>query len=205
MRYSSTEEKWNIRTHGFGVLASILGAYFLLQKAGNSSALLASIIFGASLLLLYLASTFYHAATDDAKRAKLRIFDHAAIFILIAGTYTPICMISLQKSWGITLLIITWAIAIMGIILKLFFTGKYDRASTILYVGMGWIAIVAIKPLLDAFSVDALLWLLAGGISYTTGAVIYSIRKIPFNHAIFHVFVLGGSLCHYIMIYRYVI
>ncbi|MEM7296799.1 MAG: hemolysin III family protein, partial [Bacteroidota bacterium] len=199
------EERWNIRTHGFGILASILGSFFLIQKANTSFELLASIIFGSSLIILYLASTLYHAATDEEKRTKLRIFDHAAIFILIAGTYTPICMISLQKSWGVPLLIVTWSIAILGIMLKLFFTGKYDRASTILYVGMGWIAIVAIKPLLEAFPIEPLLWLLAGGICYTTGAVIYSFRKIPFNHAIFHVFVLGGSLCHYIMIYRYVI
>ncbi|GAB4238351.1 MAG: hypothetical protein Tsb0034_13920 [Ekhidna sp.] len=156
-------------------------------------------------MLLYLASTLYHASKDEEKRIKLRIFDHAAIYILIAGTYTPVCLISLKETVGTILLISIWSIALAGVILKLFYTGRFDRASTVLYVLMGWIAIFAVQPLIEALSNPPLLWLLAGGVCYTTGAVIYSIKSISFNHAIFHVFVLGGSTCHYLMIYWYII
>ncbi len=205
MRYSTAEENLNIATHAFGAVLSIPGLIFLFLKSETSTARAASLVFGLSLFLLYLASTSYHAAKNEDKRIKLRILDHAAIFVLIAGTYTPVCLLSLWHSWGPYLLVIIWAIAVLGIILKLFFTGRYDRASTILYVAMGWIAVVAIKPLLENLSTASLLWLLAGGICYTVGAVLYSLQRIPFNHAIFHVFVLGGSFCHYIMIYKFII
>ncbi|MEM6738237.1 MAG: hemolysin III family protein [Bacteroidota bacterium] len=205
MKYSTIEENWNIGTHALGTVLSIPATYFLIAKSGNSLELLASAIFGVSLLVLYFASATYHASKNEGRRIKLRIFDHIAIFVLIAGTYTPICMISLWNSWGPYLLIIIWSIAFVGIIFKLFFTGKFDRASTIAYVAMGWIAVIAIKPLLEYFSVAPLLWLLGGGINYTLGAIIYSINSFPFNHAIFHVFVLAGSACHYVMIYNYVI
>ena len=205
MKYSTTEERWNVITHAFGALASIPATIALLAKATNSSAIIAVIIFGLSLFMLYLASTSYHASRKEATRLKLRIFDHAAIFILIAGTYTPICVISLKESVGTLLLVIIWVIAGLGVTLKLFFTGKYDRASTISYVVMGWIALGAINPLLDALEVKALLWLLAGGICYTLGAIVYRFHKIPFNHAAFHVFVLAGSAAHYVMIYQFIL
>ena len=205
MIYSDSEERLNVATHAIGVLLSLPAAYFLISKSGNMTSLAAAIIFSASLFLLYLASTVYHASTNPAKRKQLRILDHSAIFVLIAGTYTPICMISLWDNWGKPLLVIIWSIAIAGIVLKLFFTGRFDRASTVLYVVMGWIALVAIKPLLESVATTPLLWLLAGGIFYTVGAVLYSFRKLLYNHAIFHVFVLGGSTCHYIMIYNFVI
>ena len=205
MIYSDSEERLNVATHAIGVLLSLPAAYFLISKSDNMTSLAAAIIFSASLFLLYLASTVYHASANPAKRKQLRILDHSAIFVLIAGTYTPICMISLWDNWGKPLLVIIWSIAIAGIVLKLFFTGRFDRASTVLYVVMGWIALVAIKPLLESVATTPLLWLLAGGIFYTVGAVLYSFRKLPYNHAIFHVFVLGGSTCHYIMIYNFVI
>jgi len=205
MMYSQAEERLNIATHALGVLLSLPATYFLLVKSENLASTLASLVFGASLFLLYLASTAYHSATGEARRKRLRILDHSAIFVLIAGTYTPVCIISLWHSWGPLLLLVIWSVALVGVVLKLFFTGRYDRASTILYVAMGWIALAAIKPLLDSFDTLPLLWLLAGGIFYTTGAILYSFRRIPFNHAIFHVFVLGGSTCHYIMIYHFVI
>ena len=205
MIYSDSEERLNVATHAIGVLLSLPAAYFLISKSDNMTSLAAAIIFSASLFLLYLASTVYHASANPAKRKQLRILDHSAIFVLIAGTYTPICMISLWDNWGKPLLVIIWSIAIAGIVLKLFFTGRFDRASTVLYVVMGWIALVAIKPLLESVATTPLLWLLAGGIFYTVGAVLYSFRKLLYNHAIFHVFVLGGSTCHYIMIYNFVI
>ena len=205
MIYSDSEERLNVATHAIGVLLSVPAAYFLISKSGNMTSLAAAIIFSASLFLLYLASTVYHASTNPAKRKQLRILDNSVLFVLIAGTYTPVCMISLWDNWGKPLLVIIWSIAIAGIVLKLFFTGRFDRTSTVLYVVMGWIALVAIKPLLESVATTPLLWLLAGGIFYTVGAVLYSFRKLPYNHAIFHVFVLGGSTCHYIMIYNFVI
>ena len=205
MKYSSLEEKWNIGTHAFGAIASIPATWLMIDKSKGPAELWSSIIFGFSLIALYSASTLYHSAVEEEKRKQLRVLDHAAIFVLIAGTYTPICMISIWDSSGPILLIAIWTIALFGIILKLFFTGRYDRASTIMYIAMGWMAVFVINPLLNVFPSEALLWLLAGGISYTLGAVIYSLKKLSFNHAIFHFFVLGGSACHFVMIYRFVI
>lgn len=204
-QYSPAEERLNIWTHAIGMILSFAGLIFLLLKADTQVATLTSIVFGASLIILYAASTFYHASTHLIKRAKLRVFDHAAIYVLIAGTYTPVCLITLSESVGTLLSVVIWSVAIGGVILKLFFTGRFDKLSTILYVAMGWIAIFAIKPLLVSMSTEGLLWLLTGGVFYTVGAVLYSIRSLPFNHAIFHFFVLGGSASHYWMIYSYVL
>ena len=157
------------------------------------------------MITLYTASTIYHASKEPRLRSKLRIADHAAIYILIAGTYTPVCILTLPDQIGKTLLIVIWSVGIAGVILKLFFTGKYDKLSTVMYVLMGWIAVFAIKPLMDNMSNEGLLWLLSGGIFYTIGAVLYSIKKLPMNHAIFHIFVLGGSASHFAMIYSHVI
>ncbi|MEQ9465898.1 MAG: hemolysin III family protein [Ekhidna sp.] len=203
--YSAPEERLNILTHGAGVILSGIGLIFLLAKSSSLLEIASSLTFGASLIILYTASTLYHAAKERALRARLRIFDHAAIYILIAGTYTPICLITLRESAGISLLIVIWTVALCGVVLKLFFTGRFDRLSTIMYIAMGWIAIFAIKPLLSHMSTEGLLWLLAGGVFYTTGAILYSIRTIPFNHAIFHFFVIGGSTSHFIMIYSFVL
>lgn len=203
--YSPAEERLNIWTHAAGMILSFIGLIFLLLKADSDIAIVSSAVFGASLIILYAASTFYHAAKNPVRRAKLRIFDHAAIYVLIAGTYTPVCLITLSESVGTLLCIVIWSVAIGGVILKLFFTGRFDKLSTVLYVAMGWIAIFAIKPLLATMSTEGLLWLLAGGVFYTVGAVLYSIRSLPFNHAIFHFFVLGGSACHYWMVYMHVL
>lgn len=205
MNYSTIEENWNVRTHAFGFFASLLGMVFLLVKANDITETLASFIFGMSLCILFLASTLYHSAKNESRRQKLRIFDHAAIYVLIAGTYTPVCLIPLKDTIGMTMLAVIWGIAIIGIVLKLFFTGKYDRASTIMYVAMGWVAVFAINAILQNIETAQLIWLLAGGIAYTLGAVIYAIRRIPYNHATFHVFVLIGSACHYIMIYGFIV
>lgn len=203
--YSAPEERLNVLTHGFGVVASIVCLIVMLLESNSNVQILSSLVFGVSLLLLYLASTFYHASKKPELRAKLRIFDHSAIYILIAGTYTPICLITLVDSVGMILLWTIWSVGLSGVILKLFFTGKYDRLSTIMYIAMGWIAIFAIKPLLTSMSQEGLLWLLAGGVFYTTGAILYSIRSLRFNHAIFHVFVLAGSASHFFMIYIHVL
>ncbi|MEP1033752.1 hemolysin III family protein [Ekhidna sp.] len=199
--YSAPEERLNVLTHGFGILASIIAMIAMLLKSTSFIESFSTLIFSSSLILLYGASTFYHASKDQKLRAKLRILDHAAIYILIAGTYTPVCLITLEENVGHILLFVIWSIGIAGVILKLFFTGRYDRLSTAMYIAMGWIAIFALKPILTSMDTEGLLWLLSGGIFYTTGAVLYSIRSIPMNHAIFHVCVLLGSFSHFMMIY----
>ena len=172
---------------------------------GNAWHIASAAIFGASLITLYAASTAYHSATKAELRARLRIIDHATIYILIAGTYTPFTLITLNGTVGWMIFAFSWGMAISGIILKLFFTGRFNLVSTLMYVFMGWIIIFAVKPLIANLSTEGLIWLVAGGLSYTIGAIIYSIKKVPFNHAIFHLFVLGGSICHFVAVYFYVL
>jgi hemolysin III len=203
-RYSVAEERLNIATHGLGLLASIVALPFLVMKSlhyEGAMEVLSYIIYGVSLIVLYAASTFYHAAKKDTLRRRLNIFDHAAIYVLIAGTYTPFTIVVLEGVTGWVIFGLTWFFALTGIILKLFFTGKYDRLSTIMYVLMGWQIIFAINPLLKKMSTEGLYLLVFGGVFYTIGAVLYSIKKIPYNHAIFHVFVLLGSFSHFLCVY----
>jgi hemolysin III len=203
--YSPLEEKWNIYTHAFGFVASLVGLFFFcFRESTTTTTTVSLIIFGLSLCILYFASTIYHSATEPRRRAILNIIDHAAIYILIAGTYTPYTLVTLEGDIGWILFGISWGIAASGVILKLFFTGRFNILSTVLYVAMGWLIVFAYKPLLANLHPDGVWWLFAGGIAYTVGAILYSIKKIPFNHAIFHVFVLLGSFCHYISIYFYV-
>ncbi|MGH1387934.1 PAQR family membrane homeostasis protein TrhA [Kordia sp.] len=206
--YSPFEEKLNIISHGIGIILGVVALIFLvLHAAQNGTAVhvVSFSIYGFSIILLYLASTLYHKATKPLIRNKLRIFDHAAIYVLIAGTYTPFALVTLEGVIGWTIFGLVWGFAIIGITLKLFFTGKFDKLSTLMYVFMGWIIIFAIKPLIENFSSEGLFWLLGGGVFYTIGAVLYSIQKLPLNHAIFHVFVLAGSICHFISVYFYVL
>ena len=206
-KYSKKEEKLNVLTHAFGLIMSIVGLPFLLLKSSQYNGFwkpLSIIIFGVSLIVLYAASTFYHASKDSKLRRKLNIFDHAAIYILIAGTYSPFTIIILDGSLGWLIFSCTWVFAFVGIILKFFFTGRYDKLSTAMYILMGWQIILAIKPLMNAFSINGLKFLFAGGVFYTVGALLYSTKKITYNHAIFHVFVLLGSTSHFICIYKYI-
>lgn len=211
-QYSPLEEKWNIYTHGVGFVLSLIGLGFLCfreptlpaGKSITSTYTISAIVFGLSLCILYFASTLYHSATTPVRRLRLQIFDHAAIYVLIAGTYTPFTLVTLQGETGTILFCIAWGIALFGVILKIFFTGRFDILSTILYVAMGWLIVFAYTPLIENLHPTGVQWLFGGGIAYTVGAILYSIKKIPFNHAIFHVFVLIGSFCHYICIYFYV-
>ena len=206
--YSPLEEKTNIYSHAAGLVLSIVALLLMLIRASGSGSTLDVVsvgIFGISLIALYAASTMYHSAKDPKVRARLRVNDHATIYILIAGTYTPFTLITLNGWVCWTIFGVSWGMSITGVTLKLFFTGKYNVLSTMMYVFMGWIIIFAIKPLLNSISSEGLFWLVAGGIAYTTGAVIYSIKKIKFNHAIFHLFVLLGSFCHFISVYFYVL
>jgi len=206
--YSPLEEKTNIFSHAIGLALSVVGTLLMLFRASGSGDILHIIgagIFGASLIALYAASTLYHSAKDPKARARLRINDHATIYILIAGTYTPFTLVALNGWVGWTVFGVSWGMALAGVILKLFFTGRYTVLSTLMYVFMGWIIIFAIGPLVNNLSPEGLFWLIAGGVAYTTGAVIYSIKQVHFNHAIFHLFVLLGSFCHFISVYFYVL
>ncbi len=206
--YNSTEEKLNVITHGIGLILSIVAFVLLVIHAseiGTTRHVVSFIIFGASLILLYSASTFYHYSQRPNIRRKLNILDHASIYVLIAGTYTPFTLVTLQGTLGWVIFGITWGIALIGIFLKLFYTGRFDKASTIAYVAMGWVIIFAIKPLIANLPANGLYWLFAGGVFYTIGAVLYSIKKLKYNHAIFHVFVLLGSFSHFMAVYFYVL
>ena len=202
--YSNSEEQLNIWSHGLGLLASIIAFPFLIIKAISYSDfwdITSFIIYGLSLIILYAASTFYHVAKEPKKRRRLNILDHAAIYVLIAGSYTPFCLVALDSKLGWYMFIAVWVFALTGIILKLFFTGQFDKISTAMYLLMGWQVLFFIKPLISALSSFSLNLLIAGGIFYSIGAILYSIKKIPYNHAIFHVFVLLGSISHFLALY----
>lgn len=206
--YPPKEELWNILTHGFGIILSLIATVLLWKRAAEFESMritLTFMVFAVSLLLLYASSTFYHSAKDPVWRFRLKVLDHIAIFILIAGTYTPFALVTLKGTTGWIIFGVAWGIAFTGTILKLFFTGRYKTLSTILYVGMGWIIIAAIKPLIENLSAAGLWWLFAGGLFYTLGAVLYSISRLKYNHALFHFFVLFGSFSHFMAIYGHVI
>lgn len=206
--YPPEEERLNVLSHGFGFVLSILGLILLIYRAnevGQMVHLVSFSIFGASMILLYAASTFYHSAKSVRMRYRLNILDHASIYVLIAGTYTPFALVTLSGFTGWLMFGIVWGMAALGVVLKLFFIGRYRTLSTIMYVVMGWIVVFAIKPLIDNLSHVGLIWLFAGGISYTIGAVLFSLDRIKFNHAIFHILVLFGSFCHFLSIYLYVL
>jgi len=205
--YSNLEEKINVISHAVGLFLSIVAFGLLLQRAvseGGALLFISFTVYGLSLILLYSASTFYHYSKDIKTRAKLQIFDHCSIYVLIAGTYTPYMLLTLNGSLGWTIFILIWALALIGIVLKLFFTGRFNFILTIMYILMGWMIVFTIKPLLNSLAREAVILLFAGGLAYTFGALIYGIKKIKLNHAIFHIFVLIGSLCHFISVYFYV-
>ncbi|HEY5509772.1 MAG TPA: hemolysin III family protein [Prolixibacteraceae bacterium] len=204
--YSVEEEKWNIATHAIGLFLSIAGITVLFYQAFKLHSIkvfVAFLIYGIGVSTMFLASTLYHSAKEPARRGRLKIFDHIAIFLTIAGSYTPITMLTMPPVWGTPILILVWLIAAFGILLKFFFTGRYSKLSTSLYVLMGWVIVIAIKPLIDSMETAGLIWLIAGGLAYTVGALIYQIKGLKYNHAIFHLFVLAGSACHYIVVFRY--
>jgi len=205
--YSPTEEKLNIWSHAFGIFLSIIALVLLIIKAvqqDNIWMMISFPIFGVSLILLYLASTLYHASKEPQKRFKLKVFDHAAIYVLIAGSYTPFTLVSLNGETGWLIFSMVWVMAFTGIILKLFFTGKFKVISTAMYVLMGWLIVFYFQDLTASLHEKGVFYLILGGVLYTIGAILYSIKKIKFNHAIFHFFVLAGSFCHFLSIYLYV-
>ena len=206
-RYTAGEEFANVATHAVGLLASVVGVVVLmyLGLARDEVLHVASAgVYGATLVALYAASTLYHAFRQPEIKRVLRVLDHCAIYLLIAGTYTPFVLVGLGGGWGLTLFGIIWAMAAAGIVFKVFATGRFAVISTAAYVAMGWLGVVALGPLIRSLSGAALVWLLAGGIAYTAGTFFYH-RKIPYAHALWHVFVLAGSVCHFIAIGLYVL
>lgn len=190
-------------THGLGAVAALAGGAVLITLAaihGDGWQLGASIVFGISLLLLYVASTLYHSIQHPVAKGRLKVFDHCAIYVLIAGTYTPFTLIGLRGPWGWGLFIAIWTLALAGVVFKLFYTGRFKLLSTAIYIAMGWLVLVAIKPMLNSLDAWTLGWLLAGGLSYTLGTYFYHRESIRFSHAIWHLFVIGGSVCHFIAV-----
>lgn len=206
--YSKLEEDINVFSHAMGAIFGIVALVLLVIKAaqfGSVWHVVSFSIFGASLVILYSASAFYHSAKNPIVRKRLKVFDHAAIYVLIAGTYTPFCLVTLNGVIGWVLFGVAWGVALVGIILKLFFTGRFNIISTLAYVVMGWLIVFAINPLNENLAAGGVKWLVIGGISYTLGAILYAIHQIKYNHAIFHIFVLMGSISHFISVYYYVL
>lgn len=203
--YTIGEEIANSITHGFGAALSIAGLTTLIILAVSNNAtwhLVGFSIYGATLVLLYLASTLYHSIQHPRAKRILQRIDHAAIYLLIAGTYTPFLLISLRGTWGWTLLAVIWGMAFLGIAYKLLFIEYFERISALGYVLMGWLCVIAGRQLILRLNSETLIWLALGGVLYTAGITFLMIRKIPYRHAIWHLFVLAGSLCHYFAVIK---
>jgi hemolysin III len=206
--YSAGEEVAHVITHGLGAVLSIAGLTVLVARAsmyGNVWHITASAIFGASLVMMYAASALFHGIQYPRAKHILRVIDHSLIYVLIAGTYTPFTLITLHGPWGWSLFGITWGLALFGIVFKIFATGKFEKLSLAIYLGMGWCAIIAAKPLLATLPAGGLILMLAGGLTYSGGVAFYVMERLRYHHAIWHVFVLGGSILHYFAIFFYVI
>lgn len=204
--YTRGEEVANAVTHGIGAGLSVAALVLLVvfaENKGDKWYVLSYTIYGVSLLLLYLESTLYHSITNMKVKKLFRIFDHASIYLLIAGTYTPFTLTVLRPTVGWIIFGIVWTLAIAGIIMKVFWIGRFNVISTLIYIGMGWIIIFAMKRLMMLLPTAGIVLLFAGGIIYTAGAVLYLIDRIPYNHAIWHLFVMGGSICHFLCILLY--
>lgn len=202
------EELANSITHGIGLVLSIAGFAVLLVLAilrGGALQIASCAVYGSTLVCVYTASTLYHALPSPRMKRALKIFDHCAIYLLIAGTYTPFTLVSLHGGRGWSLFAIVWALAMAGIVFKVWFIDHFPILSTVLYLAMGWIAVVAIKPLLSSIPAHGLYWLIAGGILYSIGVGFFAARRLRFGHAIWHVFVIAGSACHYFAVLFYVI
>ena len=193
-------------THGIGAGLSIAGLTLLVALAvlyGNVYQIVSFSIYGATLVVLYLASTLYHGFQNPRLKRVFKVFDHASIYLLIAGTYTPFLLVGLRGRWGWTFLIIIWGLAILGVSFKALFIDRFHKLSVLAYILMGWLSVVMIKELLINISLGGLIWLGVGGVIYMVGVIFYALQKIPYMHVIWHFFVLGGSICHYFAVLLY--
>ena len=205
-RYSLGEEIANTITHGIGAGLSVAGLTLLVVLAGlygDVYQIVSFSIYGATLVILYLASTLYHGFQHPRVKRVFKVIDHASIYLLIAGTYTPFLLVRVRSAPGWTLLIIVWGLAILGVGFKAVFVNRFQKVSVLTYILMGWLSVVAGKEMLTNIPAGGLIWLAVGGVVYTVGVIFYVIKRIPYNHAIWHLFVLGGSICHFFGILFY--
>ncbi len=201
--YSFREEVANSVTHGLGALLSVAGLVALVVmavRAGDTWMVVSFSIYGSTLIAMYLASTFYHAIPAIKAKRILKVIDHSTIYLLIAGTYTVFTLGPLRGPWGWSMFGVVWGLAAAGIVFKIFFTGRFKALSITVYLLMGWICVVAIPPLVKALPASGLAWLVAGGLAYSLGVIFYGVKRIPFNHAIWHLFVLAGSVFHFLAV-----
>ncbi len=207
LRYQGHEEALHAWSHAIGAFFSVIGLLFMLQQVSVTDPvrLIAVLAFGSSLILLYSCSAFYHASMDAKRKAFWRKLDHSAIYLLIAGTYTPFTLISLKDSWGFYLILVVWAIALLGVALEFVAHLKFKKLSLILYLVMGWLVLIAAEPMMTHVAADGLWWLLAGGLCYSGGVAFYLWHSLRFHHFIWHCFVMAGSACHFWSVYRYVL
>ncbi|MBN1875696.1 MAG: hemolysin III family protein [Anaerolineae bacterium] len=206
--YSIGEEIMNSITHGIGAGLSVAGLTLLVVLAvlnGSVVQVVSFSIYGASLIILYLASTLYHSFQQPSVKRVFKIIDHAAIYLLIAGTYTPFLLLGVRGAWGWTMLILIWGLAILGVSFKALFIHRFQKLAVLAYVLMGWLSVLVIKSLLANIPIGGLIWLAAGGAAYTIGVIFYALKKVPYMHGIWHLFVLGGSICHYFAVLFYLV
>jgi len=207
--YTAGEEIANAITHAVGTGLSIAGlaalTAFGVLRGGNAGQIASLVVYGTTLVLTYVSSTLYHSFRGRRVKAVLRVLDHASIYLLIAGTYTPFLVIRLWNPWGWALLGLVWTMAIAGVLFKSLFLGRLRKASVVTYVAMGWLIVVAIREFIAHVPLGALVFLLAGGVIYTLGIVFYAWKRLPFNHAIWHLMVLAAGMCHYFAIFLYLL
>ncbi len=203
------EELFNAISHGLGALLGVVALVVLVATSSateHTMKIVSSVVYGSSLILMYSASTFYHLTQRPHIKKILKILDHSCIYILIAGSYTPYTLVVLNGGWGWSLFGVTWGLALSGVIFKLFFTGRFEWLSLTIYLLMGWMAVFALKPLIENLPLGGILWLVAGGLFYTLGVIFYAIDgKYHLSHFIWHLFVLAGSICQFFAVLLYVI
>ena len=207
-RYSLAEEILNASTHGLGILLSIVGITVLVAFAslnGSPILIVSCAIFGGTLIFAYASSTLYHAVTSEKAKQIFRQFDHSSIYLLIAGTYTPIALISVNGTLGWMIFSIIWITALAGVTVKFIYPGRFKKLSVVLYLIMGWFIVIAINKLFENMAPGGLWLMLIGGVFYSSGVIFYAWKKIPFNHALWHLFVLAGSISHYFMVLFYIV
>lgn len=204
--YTLREELAHAGTHGLGAALAIAGLVLLIVRSastGDPWKVVSFTIFGATAVLLYGASTWYHANARSPHRGAYKALDHAMIYVLIAGTYTPFLLVSLRGPWGWSLFGVIWGLTLVGIGFKAFFAGRFHLVSTLLYLALGWMCVIAIKPMLASVPAPGMWWLLAGGLAYSFGTIFYLWKRLAYHHAIWHMFVLAGTACHFVAVYAY--
>lgn len=206
--YSIGEEIANAMTHGIGALLSVAGLTLLVVFAAMGAdpwVMVGVTVFGVTMLIMYLASTLYHALPHPDMKRIMRVADHCAIYLLIAGTYTPFLLVHMRGNWGVPLLVLMWGMALCGCIFKIFTTGKLEKLSTAFYIGMGWVAVAAFKPTVESIPAAALLLMFLGGLAYTSGVIFYHWERLPYSHAIWHCFVMAGTFVHFMAVFFWVL